>query len=205
MDGRTGADEPDHPQGQGSQRPDDAATATADGLCWRQAFAGEGRRLSEVRAWLASLLPPCTARDDVLSIATELGANAIRHTSSGHGGSFTVEVAWRPPVARVAVADGGGLTEPRVRDDPLAEHGRGLRLVGGLADRVGVDGDQDGRRVWAEVTWNGPVPAAPATSPAISPSPVGAAASNGSPSPRPVTASRAVVPASADRAIGAPW
>jgi hypothetical protein len=61
---------------------------------------------------------------------------------------------------RVTVADGGGLTQPRVVEDPAGEQGRGLLLVRGLATCTGVDGGQHGRRVWAEVAWNGPEPRA---------------------------------------------
>jgi hypothetical protein len=54
-------------------------------LRWRQAFSGEERSLRGLRHWLASLLPASPARDDVISIANELGSNAIRHTASGRG------------------------------------------------------------------------------------------------------------------------
>jgi len=133
--------------------------AAADGpnvQRWRQVFAGEERQLRYLRRWLASLLPPCEARDDVVSIATELGSNAIRHTASGRGGSFTVEITSSQHVVRVAVADGGGPTGPRVIDDPAGEQGRGLLLVRGLSTRAGVVGDQRGRLVWADVAWDGP-------------------------------------------------
>jgi hypothetical protein len=116
-------------------------------------FPGQERQLREVRVWLASLLPPCPARDDVVSVATEFGANAIRHTASGAGGTFAVEVAWQKPVVRVAVADGGGTTDPHEIDDLFAENGRGLLLVRGLSARLGVEGDRDGRLVWAEIAW----------------------------------------------------
>ena len=52
---------------------------------------------------------------------------------------------------RVAVADSGGPGEPRVIEDPTAEHGRGLLLVHGLSVRTGVAGDQRGRLVWADI------------------------------------------------------
>jgi hypothetical protein len=82
MDGKTGAGE------SASQRLAAEATGEADGLAWRQAFAGEERRLREVRAWLASVLPPCPARDDVLSVVTELGDPAYRQRPGRlvHGG-----------------------------------------------------------------------------------------------------------------------
>jgi hypothetical protein len=110
------------------------------------------------------LLPGCPARDDVASVATELGSNAIRHTASGRSGWFAVEITWldKPAAVRVAVSDGGAPGTPQVVDDPLAESGRGLMLVRGLADRTGIAGDERGRVVWADVPWAeaGSVPAA---------------------------------------------
>lgn len=107
-----------------------------------------------LRRWLSSLLPECPERDDLLSIATELGSNALQHGGSGQpGGWFAVEVTWRCDVVQVAVADCGGQAEPRVIDDPEAERGRGLLLVQGLSARTGWTGDQSGRVVWAQVAF----------------------------------------------------
>jgi hypothetical protein len=120
---------------------------------WRRVFPGEERQLAVLRRWLESLLPDCAARDDLASVATELGANTILHTASGRGGWFAVEITWHHPVVRVAIADGGSPGEPRVIDDPVGKHGRGLLLVQGLSARTGVCGDHRGRIVWADVSW----------------------------------------------------
>jgi hypothetical protein len=131
------------------------------GTRWRRVFPGEERQLGQLRRWLFSLLPDSPARDDLAVVVTELGTNAIRHTASGEGGWLVVEITWHGPVVRVAVADNGGLTEPRVIEDPTADHGRGLLLVRGLSLRTGVCGDHRGRLVWADVLWEGMGPAAP--------------------------------------------
>jgi serine/threonine-protein kinase RsbW len=128
---------------------------------WR-VFPGEERALSAVRRWLNSLLPEGPARDDVLSVATELGSNAVRHTASGRGGWFAVEVTWLESVLRVTVADCGGPAEPCLVDDPDGERGRGLLLVRGLSLRTGVRGDQRGRLVWADCAYGRP-PGKPGT------------------------------------------
>jgi anti-sigma regulatory factor (Ser/Thr protein kinase) len=130
------------------------------GMRWRRVFPGEERQLGILRRWLASLLPENPARDDLATVATELASNTIRHTATGRGGWFAVEITWHQPVVRVAVADGGGPTEPRVIEDLSAGHGRGLLLVRGLSVRTGVSGDQRGRLVWADVRWEGMVSAA---------------------------------------------
>lgn len=129
------------------------------GMRWRRVFPGEERQLRILRRWLASLLGESSARDDLATVATELASNTIRHTASGRGGWFAVEIAWHDPVMRVTVADSGASTEPQVIEDPTAEHGRGLLLVRGLSLRTGVCGDQRGRLVWADVRWDGAVPA----------------------------------------------
>lgn len=141
-----------------------AASAGASGS--RQVFDGEERQLAVMRRWLTSLLPECPARDDVLSVATELASNALLHTASGNGGWFAVEVTWLESAVRVGVADGGGPAEPHVIEDPGGEHGRGLLLVHGLSLRTGVTGDRNGRLVWADVAWDGPHPT-------VSPAPLG--------------------------------
>src|SRR5450631_1280207 len=109
-----------------------AGTLPAPPLRWERAFPGDERQIGVLRQWLASLLPPCTAREDVLLVATELGTNAIRHTASGQGGSFKAEVTWHGPVVRVAVTDAGAPLGPRAIDDPMAESGRGLLVVDSL-------------------------------------------------------------------------
>jgi hypothetical protein len=139
------------------------AAAPGSGLRWQQVFPGEQDQLRVLRRWLESLLPPCPARDDVAIVATELGTNAIQHTASGQGGSFTVEITWHPAAVRVAVADGGAPSGPQVIDHPAGENGRGLLVVQGLSLHTGTCGDHRGRLVWADVPWDatgatGPVP-----------------------------------------------
>jgi len=140
-----------------------SGTPPMPALRWRRVFPGEERQLAALRAWLASLLPDCPARADVTSVAVELGTNSIRHTASGRGGCFAVEATWFGPVVRVAVADCGGPAEPRVIDDPLGEHGRGLALVRGLSLRTGTCGNHRGRLVWADVPWGDAGAAEPAS------------------------------------------
>ena len=149
---------------------------------WRRVFPGQEAELRHIRSWLAELLPSGPAREDVVTVATELAANAVRHTASGAHGFFAVELTWqmRPVTVRVAVADSGARTTPHLEPgtDPLgpgplgigspgagllstdqlgsgqlSEHGRGLRVVRALAERTGVCGDHRGRLVWAEIRW----------------------------------------------------
>ena len=154
----TDADHPHHPGDAARGYPAVPLLGPADPRRWRQVFSGEKRQLGLMRRWLAACLPECPARDDVVSVATELGSNAILHTASGRGGWFAVELTWDQSTARVAVADHGGPAEPHMIEDPDGEHGRGLLLVRGLSARTGVNGNEQGRTVWAEIAWDGPAP-----------------------------------------------
>jgi len=157
MGSNTSAGHPRRRDGEAGQRSVLRATGPASVYQWRRVFAGEERQLRELRRWLASLLPDCPVRDDVTVVANELAGNALLHTSSGSGGQFAVEITRCRAVIRVAVADGGGTTEPHLIEAPAsAEHGRGLLLVRGLSKRAGVAGDERGRVVWAEVAWDDP-------------------------------------------------
>ena len=127
-------------------------------LRWDRSFPGRGAELRNVRRWLTGLLPAGPVREDAMSIAVELATNAVRHTGSGHGGRFTVEVSWdeRTGVVRICVADDGAPQGPRwpAGQCPASESGMGLYLVCALAARTGECGDACGRKVWAEVPGN---------------------------------------------------
>jgi histidine kinase-like protein len=120
---------------------------------WWRIFPGEAAQLRLLRRWIAAFLPDGPARDDVVSVATELASNAVRHTASGGDGYFAVEICCRADVIRVAVADSGAPTGPRLVADADSEDGRGLLLVQALAIRTGVAGDYRSRLVWADLPW----------------------------------------------------
>lgn len=120
---------------------------------WWRDFPGDPQQLRVLREWLRGLLPDCPARDDVIVVAHELGANAVCHTASGQGGQFSVEVTMVGAVARIVVGDCGGPGKPRLIDDPDSENGRGLRVVQGLTTIMLVGGDEHGRFVRADVPW----------------------------------------------------
>src|SRR6266487_2149323 len=126
-------------------------TASAFPLRWRKIFGGNAREMRTLRRWLAELLPVCSARDDVVTVAVEMATNAVKFTASGRAGWFAVEITWHGRVVRVAVADDGAPTGPRLIDDPQADHGRGLIMVRALSTRVGVLGDERGRFIFADI------------------------------------------------------
>lgn len=89
---------------------------------WRRVFPGQQAELRQVRYWLGELLPECPARGDVVTVTIELAANAVRHSASGLGGFFAVELSWlpNPATVRIAVADAGGLHSPQPAGGGLA-------------------------------------------------------------------------------------
>jgi anti-sigma regulatory factor (Ser/Thr protein kinase) len=87
--------------------------------------------------------------DDANLLVSELVTNALEHSASGRGGSFTVAVHHRSADMRIEVADQGGRWLPGDTSDGL--HGRGLVIVGSVARVWGITGDDSGRTVWFEL------------------------------------------------------
>ncbi|MFG1750147.1 ATP-binding protein [Streptosporangium sandarakinum] len=127
------------------------------GMTYRRTFPGRADQIPEARRFVRFLLEDSSRRDDAEQIVAELAANAVAHTASGQPhGTFIVEVTRRTTAIRVTVYDCGWGATPRFASrrgtDALAENGRGLALVAGLAVRVGVRGTQAvGHAVWAEL------------------------------------------------------
>ncbi|MFG2846178.1 ATP-binding protein [Kitasatospora sp. NPDC048296] len=78
----------------------------------------------------------------------ELIVNAWRH---GRTASPVVLIAVGGGTLRVTVADRSSELPEQMRPDSLAESGRGLQLVAGLAHRWGVEPQKLGKRVWFEL------------------------------------------------------
>ncbi|MEU1215829.1 ATP-binding protein [Streptomyces sp. NPDC005790] len=86
---------------------------------------------------------------DVLLCVSELATNALVHgVPPGRG--FRVQLTWGE-VLRIEVHDsGGGAVGEPAHPAPLAEYGRGLVLVGALADAWGVGERDPGKVVWCD-------------------------------------------------------
>jgi two-component sensor histidine kinase len=101
------------------------------------------------RRLVRETLAGCPRAGDLMLTVTELATNAITHSASGQGGSFTVQLRTRPGWARIDVTDDG-----------LAHHhlapsnGWGLAIVAGVTDQTATVIQPDGHRTaWAAVTW----------------------------------------------------
>lgn len=126
-------------------------------LPYSAAAVGAARR--RVRRELAEAGVPAPVLDDVEVIASELLGNAVRHARAIAGGVLLLGWRIEDGEVTVRVTDGGSgrTVEPR-EAGPLADSGRGLRIVESLATSWGVVEHAGGlRTVWAAL----PLPSTP--------------------------------------------
>jgi anti-sigma regulatory factor (Ser/Thr protein kinase) len=124
----------------------------------RRVFPGRADQVARAREFTARTLAGCPAVADAMLLTSELGTNALLHTVTGTGGTFTVTICHPPSIARVAVTDNGPLPVPAIppgrgspSGDGLVPSGRGLLLVASLAARWGYHGSGQGRVTWFEL------------------------------------------------------
>lgn len=104
--------------------------------------------------------------DDCVLLTSEIATNAVVHSRSGDGGTFTVTVSCQTDRVRVCVEDDGSA------GPPCAGHavpqgstgGRGLPLLDALSDRWGLVREGGRNEVWFEIWFTAerdrrPVPA----------------------------------------------
>ncbi|MCE4947278.1 ATP-binding protein [Streptomyces albulus] len=96
--------------------------------------------------------------DDVALVLGELVGNAIVHSRRGPLVTVQLRVAGRRLIVAVGTSKASG--RPVLRHQGLeAEHGRGLRLVDGIAQgrggRWGVDAASEGVKVWCDLPLDG--------------------------------------------------
>lgn len=90
--------------------------------------------------------------DDVLLCVSELATNALLHgVPPGRGYLLRVWAAVEHGLLRVEVHDSGDGAPCARAAEAGAESGRGLLLVGAVADRWGVEERSPGKVVWCEV------------------------------------------------------
>jgi hypothetical protein len=123
---------------------------------WSKKFAGRPECLADARCFTYAVLGDCDAAHTVALVADELAGNAIKHTASGEpGGEFVLRLARFANRCRVRIDDQGGPSTPSVcAADDEDEAGRGLTIVAMVSARWGVDGDEQARSVWAEITFD---------------------------------------------------
>ncbi|MFI7699728.1 ATP-binding protein [Nonomuraea sp. NPDC049480] len=99
--------------------------------------------------------------DDVVLLTSELATNAVLHTRSGAGGTFTVSVTSSESAVRVCVSDAGSDGPPCVcRTSARSTSGRGLPLIEALSHRWGFTRESGSTTVWFELLQAGVPPVA---------------------------------------------
>ena len=114
------------------------------------ALPGRESAAASARAYVEDALGPAhPALDDVRTCVNEAFTNAVEHTASGRGGRVEVTIVEEGGRVRAEVADdGAGGARPHMCDDPLAEHGRGMRIIDALSLDWGVRAEGDRSVVW---------------------------------------------------------
>jgi hypothetical protein len=121
-----------------------------------RSFPGCPDQVAPARHFVAAALAGCPAAPDAVLLASELATNAVRHSATGRGGSFTVAISHAPGRVRITVTDDGSDTRPVLpagAPGPLACSGRGLLLVDALSGGWGHAAGGPSRRaaVWFEL------------------------------------------------------
>ena len=125
-------------------RPDDPPM-------WERTYPGCKDHLHVVRADLRGLLSHCPMADDVIHLASELGANAIVHSDSGKNGTFTLRLQDFPGDYLYAEVEDQG-SDWR-GDFGSAEQPHGLYIVREIAGICGVDRGDRIRIVWFTIDY----------------------------------------------------
>ena len=127
------------------------STASASALRWEKTYLGEADTAKQVRSDVRAVLGPCpdVVADDVVLVASELAANAIRHSQSRLvGGTYTVGILHcfeteKIPYIWIQVEDQGSPSwDGIMRPQPL----HGLSLIECLSAWMGSSKRPDGRR-----------------------------------------------------------
>jgi len=121
---------------------------------WEATYPGTADQVRHVRAALKSHLRDCPAADDVILLADELAANAIRHSRSRlPGGTFTIRVQhFHGDYVRAEIEDQGN-TAWDGNLSRSARHPHGLYLLLTLAPDCGVDDSRHGRTIWFRIDY----------------------------------------------------
>jgi anti-sigma regulatory factor (Ser/Thr protein kinase) len=105
-------------------------------------FQAAPQSVTAVRRFVRETLTARAIVDDVVLVASELAANAVRHAHT----PFTVKLIVNGGV-RMEVSDGSARLPSVANPD---ESFRGLRLVGAASQDWGFDVTDHGKTVWVE-------------------------------------------------------
>jgi anti-sigma regulatory factor (Ser/Thr protein kinase) len=126
-------------------------TAAAAGMRrYTGSYPADPAQVRHARAALAALLDGWPLAADAVLIASEFATNSVLHSTSRHGGEFTLRAEVHQDYVRIEVEDAGGPWRDRPRDDGRPH---GFDVVAAIADpgNWGIDGDVGGRIAWARL------------------------------------------------------
>ena len=114
-------------------------------------FPGRRDQVAQARAFLARFLAGCPVADDAVLLVSELAANAVTHSASGHpGGTFTVRARLhRDQSVHTEVEDQGSAWDGNLA---VAERLHGLHLLRELSADCGTRRGKYGRVTWFTIT-----------------------------------------------------
>jgi anti-sigma regulatory factor (Ser/Thr protein kinase) len=137
----------------GAQAGQDPAIAVPLELSLSATADAPARARGAVAAWLARDHGDRSLVENALLVVSELVTNAIRHADAGPAEAVRLTARAAPGAVRIAVLDGGTGGEVRRRADRPADDfgGYGLALVDQIARAWGVERDERGTTVWAEL------------------------------------------------------
>ena len=132
-------------------------TRAPEAIAFERVYPGTVDQPRVVRANLTEIAGRSPFIDALVLLASELAANAVSHSRSGHpGGTFTVRATLYPgDYAWIEVIDQGG---PWAADNDDEERGRGLAVVAAIAGdgNWGIEGDTSARVAWFRLDWPRP-------------------------------------------------
>lgn len=113
-------------------------------------FHCDSRSLSGCRRFVRSTLSSWGLEhlaDDAVFVASELATNAVLHART----DFTVRLTWHAGALRVSVRDENQAMPIAENPSPTTVTGRGLLLIDAISRRWGIEVENGGKSVWAEL------------------------------------------------------
>ncbi|OEV11443.1 ATP-binding protein [Streptomyces nanshensis] len=118
---------------------------------YRRTFPEHADQVGHARRWTRDVLAGCPSVQDAVLIVSELGTNAVTHTTSP---DFRVTTCVDENTVTISVTDRGDSVSAPHLAKPYGNgtHGRGLAIVSQLTSAVHVSRTVRGRTVAARLT-----------------------------------------------------
>lgn len=122
---------------------------TQEGERARSRFPGRADQVPAARAFLREALASHACLWEAELVVSELATNALRHTKSGDGEGWLLEVCSTPEWVIITLTDAGAADTPQAREPAIdAVSGRGLLIIDELATAWGYTRRRRQATVW---------------------------------------------------------